>query len=147
MPEHENPIPLRVRDDEIDFDENLVYYFKGERFTGIGYEDVPGHGLSEISYRNGLQDGASRDWFPSGQLKGESIYRENMIHGHVREFREDGSLASEENYEHGVLTRSAEFDEDGHPVSVFEISEDDPSYDGDPKSAAIELLKRAGARK
>jgi antitoxin component YwqK of YwqJK toxin-antitoxin module len=119
----------RVKDDQLDFDENLIYYLNGRRFTGIGYEEIPGRELSEITYRDGMQDGPARDWYPSGRLKSESIYHRNVLHGHDREFWEDGSLASEKHYEHGVLVRSTEFDENGHPVSTFEISEDDPSYD------------------
>lgn len=124
----ENSLP-RVKDDQLDFDENLIYYLDGRRFTGIGYEEVPGKEISEIKYVNGVQDGPAREWYPSGQLKSESIYRDNVLHGHDRKFREDGSLASEKHYEHGVLVRSVEWDENGHPVSSFEISEDSPSYD------------------
>lgn len=126
--ENNNPLP-RVRDDQLDFDEDLIYYYHGSRFTGIGYEDVPGKILSEVSYKNGMQDGPARDWLPSGRLKTESMYRENVLHGHVREFRDDGSLASEKNYEWGVLVSSAEFDEAGRPASTFYITEEDPSYD------------------
>lgn len=59
----------RVPHEELDFDENLIYFHNRVRFTGIGYEDSPVRGLSEISYRDGYQDGPSRDWYPSGTLK------------------------------------------------------------------------------
>lgn len=52
----------RVPDDKLDFDSDLIYYYEGRPFTGTGYSQDPGHGLSEISYVNGLQEGVSRDW-------------------------------------------------------------------------------------
>jgi hypothetical protein len=119
---------LRVPDDQIDYDDELVYFYRGERFTGIGYDDVPDFGLSEVSYADGLQDGPARDWFPSGQLKSEALFHKNLRHGLSREFREDGSLASEEIYEYGVHLRSCAFDADGRETITFELSEESPNY-------------------
>jgi antitoxin component YwqK of YwqJK toxin-antitoxin module len=118
----------RIPDDELDFDENLNYFHNGELFTGVGYSDIPGGGLSEISYRNGLQHGAARDWYPSGMLKGEWIFRHNVRHGVSRELREDGSLISEKVYEFGILVESKEFDPAGRVAESFKISEDSPNF-------------------
>ena len=105
--------PHRVPDELLDYDEELFYTYNGESFTGVGYADVPGHGLSEISYVDGAQDGPARDWYPSGQLKYEADYKLNTRHGITREFREEGSLASEMTYDHGVLIRSVKYDGQG----------------------------------
>jgi antitoxin component YwqK of YwqJK toxin-antitoxin module len=120
--------PYRVPDELLDYDEELFYTYNGESFTGIGYADVPGHGLSEISYVDGAQDGPARDWYPSGQLKYEANYKRNTRHGITREFREEGSLASEMTYDHGVLIRSVSYDGQGKVVDHHEISEDDPNF-------------------
>jgi antitoxin component YwqK of YwqJK toxin-antitoxin module len=129
MTAQENPAEaLRIPDALLDYNEELTYTYKGELFTGVGYEDVPGQGLSEISYVGGAQEGPSRDWYPSGQLKGETMYRANARHGHNREFREDGSLSLEEIYEYGVLVRSSTFDEQGRVIESYEISEDHPNF-------------------
>ena len=58
----------RVPMDEIDFDEELVYTYRGELFTGVAYEESVEHGLSETSFRDGKQNGAARDWSPNGQI-------------------------------------------------------------------------------
>jgi hypothetical protein len=65
---------LRVPDDQIDYTDDLVYFYEEERLTGIGYDDAPGFGLSDISYVGGFQQGPARDWYPSGQLKSEAIF-------------------------------------------------------------------------
>lgn len=127
----------RVPDDVLDYDENLVYTYQGERFTGVGYDEVPGYGLSEISYVDGLQEGPTRDWYPSGQLKSEWMYRANARHGHSREYREDGTLVSEAIYEYGVRVRSRTFAEDGSVVDRFDLSEESPTF---------KLLQRLRAR-
>lgn len=124
---NDDPMP-RVPDDQLDYNEDLIYFYLGERFTGIGFDDVPGFGLSEISYRDGMQEGPARDWYPSGQLKSEAIYRRNLLHGRSREFREDGSLASEEIHEFGIHIRSATYDERGTESVTFTLSEDSPNY-------------------
>jgi antitoxin component YwqK of YwqJK toxin-antitoxin module len=120
--------PHRVPDEFLDYDDELFYTYNGESFTGVGYADVPGHGLSEISYVDGAQDGPARDWYPSGQLKYEANYKLNTRHGLTREFREEGSLASEMTYDHGVLIRSVTYDGQGKVTDHYEISQDDPNF-------------------
>ncbi|WP_322756558.1 hypothetical protein [Frankia sp. Cas3] len=118
----------RVEDSELDFDEDLIYTYRGVLFTGIGYEEVSGHGLSEISYRQGMQAGPARDWYPSGVLKGESYFRENVLHGPLREFDEDGNVRFEAVYEYGILVSSLRSDGSGAVVEFSEISGDSPNF-------------------
>ncbi len=115
-------------DELLNYNEELTYTYRGERFTGIGYADVRGHGLSEISYVDGAQDGPARDWYPSGQLKYEANYRQNARHGATRQYREDGSLVSVAIYDHGVLVRSVTFDIGGKIIDYYEISENGPNF-------------------
>jgi antitoxin component YwqK of YwqJK toxin-antitoxin module len=113
--------PERVRDDQLDYGPDLIYYLAGERFTGIGYEDVPGFGVSEISYKDGFQDGPARDWYPSGTLKSESWYRENARHGFSRDYSEDQVKVLEELYEYGILVRRTSWDESGRETGTWAI--------------------------
>ncbi|WP_239311924.1 MULTISPECIES: toxin-antitoxin system YwqK family antitoxin [unclassified Frankia] len=118
----------RVEDSELDFDEDLIYTYRGVLFTGIGYEEVPGHGFSEISYRQGMQAGPARDWYPSGALKGESYFWENVLHGPLREFDEDGNVQFEAVYEYGILVSSLRSDASGAVVESSEISDESPNF-------------------
>src|SRR5260221_2689943 len=98
MTRQSEPQHVRVPDDQLDYDENLIFMYQGERFTGVGYEDVPGRGLEEISYVYGLQEGPAREWYPSGQLRRGTSFCDNALNMNDREDREDGTLESESVY-------------------------------------------------
>jgi antitoxin component YwqK of YwqJK toxin-antitoxin module len=119
---------LVVPDSELDFDENLVYRWHGELFTGVGYEDQPGLGRSEVSYRYGAQEGPACDWYPSGSMKCESFFRENVLHGTTREYGKDGTLVKEALYEYGILVEEKARDSHGEMAIRFKISARDKNY-------------------
>jgi hypothetical protein len=119
---------IRVPDAELDFDDELIYRWRGKLFTGTGFEELPGGGLSEVSYKYGAQEGPARDWYPSGNLKGESHYRENVLHGVAREYGEDGSLTAESFYEFGILVKRREKDENGKMLITFAIQPGEYTY-------------------
>jgi antitoxin component YwqK of YwqJK toxin-antitoxin module len=118
----------RVPDEELDYDEDLVYLYAGKRFTGIGFDEAPGVGRSEISYVDGWQEGAARDWYPSGKIKAEYMYHKSSRNGLSREFREDGTLISEEQYVASLLVHAVYFDGDGVATEEFDLPRSDPSY-------------------
>lgn len=123
----------RVADSELDFDSDLVCTRLEEPFTGVAYEETVDGGRSEIKYRDGLQEGEATDWYPSGQLKGESSCVQNVLHGRSREFDAEGRLVSESLYEYGILVIVARVDSRGELTLVEEI---------DPESANARLLDR-----
>jgi len=119
---------LRIPDDEIDFSDDLIYFYAGKRFTGVSYDDVPGYGLSEITYLDGLQEGPARDWYASGQLKSEANFHRNVRHGVSREWAESGELQKEDLYEFGVHVRSHVFGDCGEVTVAFELSDESPNF-------------------
>jgi antitoxin component YwqK of YwqJK toxin-antitoxin module len=123
----DKPEPI-VPDSELDFDEDLVYRWHGKLFTGIGYEDRPGLGRSEVSYRYGVQEGPARDWYPSGTMKSESFFRENVLHGVTREYREDGALEKEVLYEYGIRVEEKERNDRGEMIAKFGLDVGDKKY-------------------
>lgn len=72
--------PLVVPDSDLDFDSDLVFTLNGAAFTGIAYEETPELGRSEISHRDGLQEGPAREWNPAGVLTGESNHVQGVLH-------------------------------------------------------------------
>jgi antitoxin component YwqK of YwqJK toxin-antitoxin module len=70
-----------VSDGDLDFDEDLIYAYRGELFTGIGYEESEGLRISEIHYVNGRREGVARGWYADGSLCEETSYRQNVLHG------------------------------------------------------------------
>jgi len=120
---------MRVHDSQLEYDGDLIYRRHGELFTGIGYDDTPEQGMSEVSYRDGVQEGPARDWYLSGRLKGESYFRENVQHGVAREYAENGNVLSEAVYEYGILLSRAERNASGEMRSTYELSPDNPNYE------------------
>lgn len=86
---------LRVPDSELDFDDELFYRWRGAPFTGIGYGDIPGGGLSEISYRYGARERRERD--ASGELVATFVVSpDSETHATIERYRrEKGWPASE----------------------------------------------------
>jgi hypothetical protein len=118
-----------VPEDYLDFDENLIYTYGGELFTGIGYEESNGRRISEISYLNGKQDGVSRSWYSDGSLWEESSYRQNFRHGKHLGYDVEGRVRLEEVYEYGILLSRVESDAEGEVTNVFELKPEDPQWD------------------
>jgi len=114
-----------VRDSELDYDSDLVCTLDGKAFTGIAYEESPVLGRSEVSYREGVQEGLARDWYPSGVLKGQSAYVQGVLHGISREFDEDGHLMIEVRYEYGIRVMARRFGSDGSVVATEELDPND----------------------
>jgi hypothetical protein len=128
MSDRNDATVVRVPDSELDFDEDSFCTHNGVPFTGVGYEDVPGRGLSEVTYRDGFQEGPARDWFPSGALKAESYFKDNVYHGPSREFDEEGRSVLEEFYEYGILVESVRKDSSGKVTDAFVLDPDNPNF-------------------
>jgi antitoxin component YwqK of YwqJK toxin-antitoxin module len=122
-----------VPDSALDYDSDLVCTLDEEPFTGIAFEESAELGRSEITYRQGLQDGPAVDWYPSGRLRGESFYVVNVLHGQTKEYDEEGRLTVRASYEYGILVRLGRYDSSGAVVEAQEI---------DPSSESARLLDR-----
>ncbi|MFE6507832.1 toxin-antitoxin system YwqK family antitoxin [Nocardioides sp. NPDC057767] len=125
--------PRLVPDSELDFDEDLVFTDGGKPFTGVAFEESAIRGRSEVTYRDGLQDGPARDWYPSGVLKGESWHVQGVPHGPAREYDESGKLREEATYSHGVRVLLRVLDDEGRIVREERI---------DPNGEAAQVLNR-----
>src|SRR5436190_22901311 len=106
----------RVPEDELDFDENQIFYHAGRLFTGVAFSEEPNGGLSEFTYRDGLLHGPTREWYGNGQLKLEVHYIENTCHGISREFDADGNLLVETVHEYAVPVAVRRYGPDGEVV-------------------------------
>lgn len=127
---------VRVPDSELDYDDELTYQWRGTLFTGVGFDVAKNGSRSEISYCFGVQDGPARDWYPSGTLKGETWFRDNVQHGFAREYDEDGNLLCEMSFEYGIMTAKSERDESGQMVETFRI------YPNSQNHARLERYRR-----
>jgi hypothetical protein len=112
----------RVPDAEVDFDPDLTYRYRGELFTGIGYEETNG-ALSEIQYAMGRQQGVARDWTSTGQLLAEAHYYDSTLCGWDRRFDSRGQVTEERLFEYGIVTRRKQHNPER--TSTWTIAEGD----------------------
>ena len=129
----------RVPDAELDFGPDQVMWHDGERFTGVAFEDRTDLGLSEITYRDGLQEGWARDWYPSGALKGESAFQDGVPHGEITEFDESGSVIERSQWEYGIRVSALRRDESGSLVEVYRLDA------AGPEARVLERARRQAA--
>lgn len=129
---------MLIRDSELDYDSELVCTLDGLPFTGIAYEDSVELGRSEVAYRNGVQEGPARDWYPDGTLKGESHYVEGTLHGPSREYDVSGRLGSESHFEYGIRVTLRRYVADGKVAESEQL---------DPHGDEARLLERLRAER
>jgi len=82
-----------------------VRQYKDGYFDGVHrFSSRPGGWLMrEVHYRDGRQDGVSREWNAQDVLIAEEHYADGYRHGPRRRFRQDGTLEWEETYDQGIL--------------------------------------------
>jgi len=118
-----DPVALTVPDEEIDIDQNQVYWRGSERFTGVSGETQPNGNYEFQSFKNGWPDGPSGQITPDGDLVVEQWYRSNFLYGITRTFRQDGTLAKAVGYEYAYPIWTVRFDLDGSTVLATEFTE------------------------
>ena len=122
-------IKNRVRDEELDFLDDMTCVYQGSPFTGISCEYWPSGKLRcEISYIEGVQEGQAIEWYESGPKKGESEHHNNNFHGCSREWYENGQLKSEDYYEYSIELSHKAWSQDGTLLEAREIEEGSSSY-------------------
>ncbi len=134
-----DPIALSVPDEEIDVDQDQLYWRGSERFTGFTGEMLEGGVYEFQSFKDGLLDGPSGRISPDGDLIEEEWFRGNHLYGITREFRQDGTLATATGYQYGYPIWIVRFDFDGTTVLATEYPE--PVY-GQPELIDILGSKR-----
>jgi hypothetical protein len=118
-----DPVALTVPDEEIDIDQNQVYWHGSERFTGITGETMYSGGYEFQSFKDGWLDGPSGEITPDGDLLVEKWYRSNFLYGITRTFRRDGTLATAVGYEYAYAVWTVRFDLDGSTVLSTEYAD------------------------
>lgn len=102
---------------ELRHDDDGRMWLAGKPFTGVAIERYPnGSKGSEISYRDGIEDGLSSSWYPNGMKESETMYTAGRVNGVHREWYENGQLKLEKTIETGYELKMMQWDETGKLV-------------------------------
>lgn len=76
-------------------------YDKGYKLSDTSYHFKTGRLIQTISYKDGLEDGVSKEYWPNGQLRGEVAYTQGVVNGVVRSYSTSGELLTQLLYVNG----------------------------------------------
>jgi antitoxin component YwqK of YwqJK toxin-antitoxin module len=117
----------RINYDDLYLEDNMRYTFGGKVFTGIAFELYEDGSLRvEDTMVDGINEGASDQYFRSGRLQSKEQLHQRSLHGLCRYWYESGQLRAEKLYEHGVLIEDRVWNEDGKLVKDYQLGPDDP---------------------
>ncbi|MFF8697380.1 toxin-antitoxin system YwqK family antitoxin [Streptomyces sp. NPDC015144] len=85
---------IDIDDPEFEMDEGEVVSYQGQRFTGEVVEYQRGALVSLVTYKDGIEDGPSREWYMDGTLSSEGTLRGGFPIGESKEWHPNGRLAS-----------------------------------------------------
>jgi len=80
---------------------DIIYYYRGQPFTGIIEEFANGVLIGEAEFTDGHRGGIQREYYPSGQIEEEFTIRFNKMEGTFTRWDEDGNIIHLTNWEDG----------------------------------------------
>lgn len=111
---------MRINIDDLDFDDDLQYFYRGEPFTGEAVETAPtGEVIALTTFRNGTEHGPQRGWYRDGSRHSEMTVVNGVAVGTAREWHPNGQIAEEGGFdENGEMVSLRRWNEDGSPAPV-----------------------------
>lgn len=76
-------------------------YDMGNKLSDTSYNFKTGKLIQTISYKNGLEDGVSKEYWPDGRLRGEVSYTQGVVNGSVKSYSAGGELLTRLIYVNG----------------------------------------------
>ncbi len=111
-----------VNFDDLDADANQCYLYGNQPFTGVARDRLPsGAVVVETQFVDGAKQGASTEWFPTGQVRQVCNYMLNMPHGKLIEYDSDGNTVLEAEFEYGVCLWRRRYAPGGAMIEEYSI--------------------------
>jgi antitoxin component YwqK of YwqJK toxin-antitoxin module len=85
---------IDIDDPEFEMDEGEVVFYRGERFTGEVVEYQQGALVSLVTYKDGIEDGPSKEWYMDGTLRSDGVLRGGFPVGESKDWHPNGRLAA-----------------------------------------------------
>ena len=108
-----------IKATDIDVKGNIVYEAgQNTPYTGfIDTFDEKGVLGARTEFKNGIQDGSSKIYFPNGKLASETTFKNGIQNGIQKDYYENGKVKIETTYKNGQQTGPAKaYDENGKLV-------------------------------
>ena len=105
-----------IKATDIDIKENVVYEV-GQNTPYTGFIETYNEKnvlLARSEFKNGIQDGSSKIYFPNGKLYSEATFQNGKQVGVQKDYYENGKVKIETTYKNGQKTGPAKiYDENG----------------------------------
>ena len=76
-------------------------YDRGLKLSDTTYNIKTGKFIQTITYKGGLEDGVSKEFWPNGRLRGEVPYKHGVVDGIVKSYSSGGKLLTQLLYVDG----------------------------------------------
>ncbi|MCR4737375.1 MAG: hypothetical protein K5846_04375 [Bacteroidales bacterium] len=76
-------------------------YDMGRELSDTSYNFKTGKLIQTISYKDGLEDGVSKEYWPDGRLRGEVSYKLGVVDGFVKSYSAGGEMLTQLLYVNG----------------------------------------------
>ncbi|MGK5738714.1 toxin-antitoxin system YwqK family antitoxin [Micromonospora sp. URMC 103] len=112
---------MRVEYDDVETEDDLRVTYQGQPFTGEVVERSSQNQVIAITtYFNGIEDGPSAEWYPTGERKAAGTVRYGMAVGVHEEWHRNGNLAARSEFDdQGNLLSRYRWAEDGTPLETY----------------------------
>jgi antitoxin component YwqK of YwqJK toxin-antitoxin module len=120
----------KIDAERLEISDDQAYFLDGAPFNGVAvHYREDGSTESEVEFRDGIQNGVSRDWDAKGQLIFEGVLRSGAYHGTCRTWTSAGRLVQEDTYEHGIRTSRKKWSAEGELTEEAELEPGNPNYE------------------
>lgn len=117
-------------EDDINTGEHIYFFDKDKKnpFNGLVVDYFNGTLSWEFEVKNGFRTGIEKVYYPTGELAELNQTDHNTTNGIAKEYHKNGNLKSQSIVIRNVHINIISYDETGNILDVWEISENDPSY-------------------
>jgi antitoxin component YwqK of YwqJK toxin-antitoxin module len=120
---------INFDDPDVGKDEDLRVVYREELFTGEVEEFAGDARVALSTYRDGVPDGPTVEWYPDGTLRSKGSLRMGQVVGEFKDWHPNGVLAVSRTFdERTTLVEHYEWDRDGLPTLTWRFTDEDATH-------------------
>ena len=115
---------INFDDPDIGKDEELRVTYRDGLFTGEVEEFADDVRVALSTYRDGVPDGTTLEWYPDGTMRSKGLLRMGQVVGEFKDWHPNGVLAVSRLFdERSVLLEHYEWDREGLPTVTWRFAD------------------------